>query len=444
MSADKSNNIKKKNNLMIILCICFLLLAIVYSIYYKYQQGKIVLNEIEGFSIEAKSENLTLIGVKWLDAYNEQFYQRYLPKNKKLIEHSIDDIYVLEPNIIQIDFTVRPKLLNEGTTMMWDGIIEDHKIKCQWVLYFEKEITDQGTIVYTVSKKQRPSAYDLEKYQTSGEKEIDEYEQEYVNEIPFEEKQYTYKIEDNNCFVSYDGGSTWSLVPIELETLVEVGDGNSYYNQLQEGSFIISPEKTAFVFGGTRETNLSIIYTDDIGDTWNTSIISEQISSNRIKFCSFPSNNIGYVIATTDRTMSQEAQTIFKTTDGGKTWVEIGYGPSTWTLYSSNFIDENIGFMSYPKVEGAETNFYRTIDGGKSFEPIKLPVYMEEWMGLTYEPFIQPEAPYLENGTLYILVNQGAQGDFKGGTLKAKYKSDDLGETWIFEELVEPQIRTIG
>jgi hypothetical protein len=100
--------------------------------------------------------------------------------------------------------------------------------------------------------------------------------------------------------------------------------------------------------------------------------------------------------------------------------------------------------MSYPKVEGAETNFYRTIDGGKSFEPIKLPVYMEEWMGLTYEPFIQPEAPYLENGTLYILVNQGAQGDFKGGTLKAKYKSEDLGETWIFEELVEPQIRTIG
>lgn len=78
------------------------------------------------------------------------------------------------------------------------------------------------------------------------------------------------------------------------------------------------------------------------------------------------------------------------------------------------FVDENVGFMSYPKIDGAETNFYRTEDGGKTFEPIILPVVEEEWMGISLEPYIQPETPYFEGGQLFLLVGQGGQGDFMG------------------------------
>ena len=105
-------------------------------------------------------------------------------------------------------------------------------------------------------------------------------------------------------------------------------------------------------------------------------------------------------------------------------------------------MDENVGFMSYPNIEGAETNFYRTEDGGKTFEPIILLVVKEQWMGMTFEPFIQPEMPYFEGGKLFLLVGQGEQGDYKGGNVMAKYKSEDKGKTWSFVESVEGTVES--
>ncbi|RXD24958.1 hypothetical protein EJB02_23595, partial [Acinetobacter baumannii] len=59
-------------------------------------------------------------------------------------------------------------------------------------------------------------------------------------------------------------------------------------------------------------------------------------------------------------------------------------------------------FFTYPVVEGADTNFYRT-DNGYIYSEINLPVI--EVDGLT--PFVQPEIPYFENDELYVLVGQG-------------------------------------
>lgn len=90
--------------------------------------------------------------------------------------------------------------------------------------------------------------------------------------------------------------------------------------------------KTAFVYGGTRENKLMITYTEDMGATWKTAEIGAQLETIRVKFCSFPTVSVGYVIAAGDRTMSQEGQAIYQTTDGGSSWNEVGYGPSTWLL----------------------------------------------------------------------------------------------------------------
>lgn len=425
----------------------FIVIAILsgcYFGYYKYQQSKIKFFPPEGFSVGVNTRDLTVVGTKWLEAYTEQYRGKYVPRNLKLIDYSIDGIEIKETNVIQIDFSVVTKKLDERSTYNWNGVIEENKIKSQWVLWFRAESNSEGAFIYTVTKLQRPSGYDLEKYQTSGEKERDEYIHEYEAEIPYEKQQYTYKIENGICYVSYDKGNTWKEVPVPLETLVAVGDGRAYYNKLQEKSYVITSEKTAFAYGGTRESPLRMTYSEDMGITWKTSEISTNLYSTRVKFCSFPTVTVGYVIATGDRTMSQESQTIYKTTNGGESWEVVGYGPSTWLLQSGGFVDENLGFMSYPKIEGAETNFYRTEDGGKTFEPVILPVHKEEWMGSTFEPFIQPETPYIEDGQLFLLMGQGGQGDFKGGTVMAKYKSMDRGKTWSFVELVEPPSKEIG
>lgn len=436
VSYKEPNNKSKKlwvGIFLVIAALCALLF-----LFYKFQQSRIKLQPPEGFSVEVDNKDLNLVGAKWLEAYTKQYKKLFVPNNQKLKEYHIDKIEIKENNVIQMDFYVVTKKIDKSIVPNWNGVLEDNKIKCQWVLWFKETDTPKGKFIYTVTKLQRPAGYDLEKYQTSGQKEKDEYNQKYVNEIPYDKKQYTYKIEKGLCYVSYDQGSTWKEVPVALNSLVEVGDGNSYYNKLQEKSYILTPEKTAFVYGGTRKNSLKFTHSEDMGSTWNTSEISTELQSVRVKFCSFPTASVGYVIATSDRAMSQEMQFIYRTTDKGATWEQVGKGPDSWLLYSAGFTDEKVGFMSYPKVQGAKTNFYRTEDGGKTFEPVVLPVIKETWMNNTLEPFIQPETPYLENGQLVLLVGQGPQGDFKGGKIMAKLKSTDKGKTWSFVELIEP------
>ncbi|MEH6943645.1 WD40/YVTN/BNR-like repeat-containing protein [Bacillus sp. JJ722] len=174
---------------------------------------------------------------------------------------------------------------------------------------------------------------------------------------------------------------------------------------------------------------MKIVYSEDQGATWKTTEVASQMNSVRVKFCSFPTAKDGYIIATGDRTMSQEGQVIYATSDGGKTWREAGYGPITRLLLSGGFVDENVGFMCYQE----DINFYRTENGGKTFSQVTIPI-KEEWK----EVFTNPETPYKENGYLIVLVGQGSQGDFQGGRVLAKYHSKDMGKTWEYVELVNP------
>lgn len=418
------------------LCIALLIAAAGYFGYCKYMMSKI--KPPVGFSIEVDKKNLNLAGTKWLEAYTEQYRKSYVPRYQRLEEYYISNIEVKEEGVLQIDFSIATKQLEERTYLEWNGVLEQNSVKCQWVLWFKEEEASDGNYIYTAERLQMPVEYDLEKYQTSGQKEKDEYKQKYEAEIPYEKRQYTYKIENKTCYVSYDEGSTWIQVPVPIDKMTAVGDGRAYLNKLQEGSFVITPKKTAFVYGGTREFPLTVIYSEDMGDTWKITEINKTLESARVRFCSFPTATEGYVIAAGDRAMSQEVQIIYKTTDGGVSWEEVGRGPRTSLLQSGGFLEDNLGFMSYPKIEGAETNFYRTEDSGKTFESIILPEVKQEYYGVTLEPFIQPKTPYFEDGQLFLLVGQGPQGDFMGGTLMAKLKSMDRGKNWSFVELVEP------
>lgn len=195
-----------------------------------------------------------------MEAYTKQLQGKYVPRNMKVIYYYVDNIEVKETNVLQIDFSVATKRLNVESISNWNGVLENSKISCQWVLWFEVKELSGDRFLYTVTKLQRPAGYDLEKYQTSGQKEKDEYNQKYKAEKSYEQKQFTYKIEKGICYISYDSGSTWKKVPIELNSLVEVGDGNTFYNKLQDRSYIITPKKTAFVYGGTRKSSLKIAY----------------------------------------------------------------------------------------------------------------------------------------------------------------------------------------
>lgn len=73
---------------------------------------------------------------------------------------------------------------------------------------------------------------------------------------------------------------------------------------------------------------------------------------------------------------------------------------------------------------GDEAELYRTEDGGRTTTRVELPYSVMEEKPNPDEPFDFPSMPYEEDGTLKMLIGQGADGDYHGGS-KGLYQSTD-------------------
>lgn len=80
-----------------------------------------------------------------------------------------------------------------------------------------------------------------------------------------------YQISDNNLSVSFNGGVTYSQVPIDIRNLPLTGDN---YDTLSKGSYVLNDNIAAFLYGGEtvngERVPFSIIYSADSGSTWET------------------------------------------------------------------------------------------------------------------------------------------------------------------------------
>ncbi|HBI27066.1 MAG TPA: hypothetical protein DDY25_04995, partial [Peptococcaceae bacterium] len=93
MPKDGSDEFKKKKyRTGLIFCIAIAVIGVIYFGYFLYRQNTIHIQEPVGFSVECKTDNISLAGEKWLEAYTEQYRQKYMPRSQKLIEYGIDDI----------------------------------------------------------------------------------------------------------------------------------------------------------------------------------------------------------------------------------------------------------------------------------------------------------------------------------------------------------------
>ena len=126
--------------------------------------------------------------------------------------------------------------------------------------------------------------------------------------------------------------------------------------------------------------------------------------------------------------------------DNGKTWEVINEDPFLGQgggAAGITFINSNLGFMALSHNGGDEAELYRTEDGGRTTTRVELPYSVMEEKPNPDEPFDFPSMPYEEDGTLKMLIGQGADGDYHGGS-KGLYQSTDQGKTWEFvEEIVD-------
>ena len=108
----------------------------------------------------------------------------------------------------------------------------------------------------------------------------------------------------------------------------------------------------------------------------------------------------------------------------------------------SQVFDENVGFLVNPVSAGEKATLYKTTDGMKTFSEVQIPAQTLEdtTFNLDWQDvYDTPEMPYMnENSALILVVGQGSDGDYNEGT-KSAYKSNDMGDTWTFIEEYIPE-----
>ncbi|WP_426348631.1 WD40/YVTN/BNR-like repeat-containing protein [Alloiococcus sp. CFN-8] len=149
---------------------------------------------------------------------------------------------------------------------------------------------------------------------------------------------------------------------------------------------------------------------------------------------SYISNIKGYRLTIVDAALGSRFFNLEKTEDEGKSWTEINKDPflgNTGGDAGIKFIDESHGFIILSKSGGSYGELYRTEDSGLSFTKVELPEPQLNDTSIDYIPFDFPEPPFIEEDKLILLVGQGQDGDYNGGS-KGKYESLDMGRTWTY------------
>lgn len=223
-----------------------------------------------------------------------------------------------------------------------------------------------------------------------------------------------YKIQNGIMYISFDGKNT-----IEVP-----GDFSNMINNYNDFNYQISEEKTIFYY--TKDSKRYLVYSDDMGNNWNTIEIENESSIQNIHFVN---SNVGFMLKFEGVAMGTAFGKISKTIDSGENWNDIFFGIGNEdkifkTSSQIKFINENIGFLTMPSTGGESSELYITKDGGTSFN--KLEISESD----IYDYY---NLPVIEDGVLSIKITQGSDGDYNGGDYKVYYSKDNCNN-WSLEK----------
>ena len=176
----------------------------------------------------------------------------------------------------------------------------------------------------------------------------------------------------NGLRISYNKKKSWVGVPIPNEYLVSNIDYNK--EKLKENTYYITHKKTAFV--SNFNSDILIVTTDDKGKTWNKVELKGAYQEGEM-FIGFSDQDHGYCVVTTDVAMGKQYSFVYITTDGGKTFKEIGNTNEVYprVITGVGFLDEKVGFIGFRYENDNNPTVYRTDDSGDTWHKldIKLP-----------------------------------------------------------------------
>lgn len=404
------------------------------------------------------------IGDIWISEFIKQYTQKYLSWSKSLKNVKLNDTTILdeEKNVVFISFSA--ELMNNTSEYFasWDGILDDGRLICEWVVKFDIDNHYDGTATIYVDTMLTPEDYGIYRYNESVKAELDKKEQLAETD---NSKLMNYMIKDRSLYVTFDGGAKNIEVPVAYENLLlEEGEGSS--EALKYGSYTISTTKTAFVYGGKTVGNEKIpvllLYTNNKGADWVTCEVA-QIYTADYYYVEFFDENVGVIVAGYDKIELQQSSNIYVTVDGGQNWNMVGTGPSTNIIKGVKYIDENVGFFCYDYINGMDSNLYVTRDSGKTFSKV---IFEEQKLSTPSGEVVQESTVSSESGAsketaasdkinnstpawrevykealvpiydannvLTVYLTRGADNTYSDSNTAAKYQSSDKGLTWKY------------
>ncbi|MDM5154952.1 hypothetical protein QUF88_14330 [Bacillus sp. DX1.1] len=371
--------------------------------------------------VETTESNLAFIG-------RDIFYQYVLKMSSK--EDGNEKWQGSAQVVDQMLVTEKENNYSVAIKFKVDSLQEKNKYHAEWdATDNEGEITDNQWIIkfnkvnpytYTfLSKEKAPATLKWENGLNDSE----------IENIKIKKHDKNYMIENSILKVTYDGKKPFRKVPVDIDQFMRE-DGRVNEDELQEGSYYITPAKTAFVHGG-HHSPVKVTMSDDEGKTWETVTVGDDIDNRRLSFIGFTSKENGYIVITGDRTMSFETNIVYQTTNGGKSWMKMGstYDLTQFFATGVSFATDQIGFITF-KDSGGDPDVYRTEDGGKTWAKldIKLPNKYHSIFTSVMPPTFAGS-----KGTLLVSQEEGRM-DREGKM--ARFVSEDFGATWTFEKVV--------
>jgi len=422
----------------IIIVLLILVGVLSYFVFYLTKQNETVIIPENNFYVKVKEDkNLDKLAMKWVKEYVEQYMQKYVKNDIRLKNLNFDSIEILdsEEKDIQVNFNVETTSKNINYFHDW-GALDDKILSCQWVLKLETiENYNLSNELCFVTRRIRPAAYGLEQYNKSGESDRDQEYYQFMNKKKYQDlnKECTYKIENSSLYFTYDYSKTWQKFEVnEFEGLL----GNNEY-KLYDGLYQISPNLTYVYF------NNKIAISNDKCKTF--SIVNCGSNLGDITYIYFVDVNTGYMVVSEDYAMGSYAPAIYKTTNSGVNWNKINDYNNIGSLKKgSSFItfNENLTYIINPSADGGSSSIKVSYDSFKTFNTLVLPSgtfkgNLDQDNSKWLEIYDTPEIPKLKDGVLTLVVGQGTDGDYEGGS-KAAYISNDMGKTWKFIEEFMP------
>ena len=360
--------------------------------------------EIVGYQIKTTKSNLSEISEKWFYEYFNQLRGVHVPYDYRIQKAELDRIEVLDEQSVQVNGTIYTSSRNLSVIDNLNLIqsSERYEYDFEIVLVWQNE-----GHMWEITNAMSPVQYQIQHSVFQD-----------APKIPYvmKDTDWAYAIQDSNLYVTYDHGETFKEVPNGYEQVCWDAIHSETDEYLDDESYIITPEFTAFI--GRNSLAVKLIYSLDQGETWQESNICS--SNYKGKAYLSKTDHYCYLTMALDHLMGDDYYGTYRSADF-ETWESVSMNEAFDENISCVFwLSDEIGYFANANV------LYRTTNHGGDYEAVTLPPATSTIEDIGYDPFDLVVEMYQDHDVIYAIASQ-KEGDYKkdGQLARGLYLSYD-------------------